>query len=293
MILDASEFFKTKYTTSRGQARTKTSGCPDPAPGLITRRRRMPRIKRWFPVNHNINRDPEVWVMRRQIGEKSFSIWMEFLSIADQNESELPGDYDQLIRSVSGTCQSTVAKVTAVYDYAISQGWIKSDPTPHIVKYWKYHKPREPQKSLLGSLPSEPSEPTLPNQTTNTRKEHAATPEGFAEFWVKYPKKKSKGDAEKAWRAAHIPVALLSVILEAIERARGSPDWLKNNGQFIPYPASWLRARGWEDEQVASGASEQWREKLRERLRLREEAENGRRQDHRKPTKSSRGTANG
>jgi hypothetical protein len=122
----------------------------------------MPRVKRWFPVNHNINRDPEVWVMRREIGEKSFSIWMEFLSIADQNESELPGDYDQLIRSVSGTCQSTVRTVTAVYQYAVSKAWIKSDPTPHIAKYWKYHIERDAKKNLIASLPSEPSEPSEP-----------------------------------------------------------------------------------------------------------------------------------
>jgi hypothetical protein len=124
----------------------------------------VPRVKRWFPVNHNINRDPEVWVMRRQIGEKSFSIWMEFLSIADQNESELPGDYDQLMRSVSGTCQSTVIKVRAVYHYAVSQGWIKSDPTLHIAKYWKYHIERDAKKNPTVSLPSEPSEPSEPKK---------------------------------------------------------------------------------------------------------------------------------
>ena len=27
-------------------------------------------------------------------------------------------------------------------------------------------------------------------------------------------------------------------------------DWLKDGGQFIPYPASWLRAARWEDEPV-------------------------------------------
>ncbi len=30
----------------------------------------MPRIKRWFPVSHDINADAEVWAMRKQIGEK-------------------------------------------------------------------------------------------------------------------------------------------------------------------------------------------------------------------------------
>ena len=129
----------------------------------------MPRIKRWFPVNHNINRDPEVWAMRREIGEKSLSIWLEFLSIADQNEGEIPGQYESLIRSVSGTCQAAVRTVTAVYEYALIKVWLKSEPTLHVVKYWNYHKQREPINPLLGSLPSEPSEPSYPSRHKNKK----------------------------------------------------------------------------------------------------------------------------
>lgn len=123
----------------------------------------MPRIKRWFPVNHNINRDPEVWVMRREIGEKSLSIWLEILSIADQNEGVVPGDYEALVRSISGTCQAATRTVRAVCQYALSKVWLQSEPTLHVAKYWNYHKVREPIKTphgnSTGPLPSEPSEP--------------------------------------------------------------------------------------------------------------------------------------
>lgn len=36
-----------------------------------------------------------------------------------------------------------------------------------------------------------------------------------------------------------------------IERAMTSEDWQKEGGKFIPYPATWLGARGWEDEIAA------------------------------------------
>jgi len=211
----------------------------------------MPRIKRWFPVNHNINRDPEVWVMRREIGEKSLSIWLEFLSIADQNEGHIPGDYDPLIRSVSGTCQATVRTVSAVYQYAISKVWLKSDPSLHIVKYWNYHKLREPQKPLLGSLPSDPSDPILTNPPIVPRKKTAAQPEGFAEFWNFYPKKKAKGTAEKAWNKINPDADLRKLIMAGVGRGRSSHEWLKQSGQFIPHPATWLRAKGWEDQGIS------------------------------------------
>jgi hypothetical protein len=70
----------------------------------------------------------------------------------------------------------------------------------------------------------------------------------FKEFWKAYPKKKSKGQAERTWKKIKADGALLGEMLEAIERAKQSRDWQKDGGQFIPHPATWLNARGWEDE---------------------------------------------
>jgi hypothetical protein len=39
-------------------------------------------------------------------------------------------------------------------------------------------------------------------------------------------------------------------MVSKIERAKTSDDWLKEGGKYIPYPASWLSARGWEDEET-------------------------------------------
>ena len=70
----------------------------------------------------------------------------------------------------------------------------------------------------------------------------------FDEFWKTYPKRKNKGDAEKVWRRLKPDAVLRATILAAVESAQQSEQWTKNNGQFIPYPASWLNAKGWEDE---------------------------------------------
>jgi hypothetical protein len=71
----------------------------------------------------------------------------------------------------------------------------------------------------------------------------------FERFWSVYPKKRNKGDALKAWRALKPGEELVTAILAAVERAKASVQWRKDEGQFIPYPATWLRARGWEDEE--------------------------------------------
>ena len=71
----------------------------------------------------------------------------------------------------------------------------------------------------------------------------------FDAFWISYPKKKSKGDAEKAWLAIKPNEHLADEILQAVERAKTSVQWQEQGGKFIPYPASWLRDKGWFDEQ--------------------------------------------
>ena len=70
----------------------------------------------------------------------------------------------------------------------------------------------------------------------------------FDAFWAAYPKKYSKGAAEKAWQAIDPGRELLETMLRKLAAAKACPDWTKESGQYIPYPATWLRARGWEDE---------------------------------------------
>ena len=70
----------------------------------------------------------------------------------------------------------------------------------------------------------------------------------FDQFWRLYPKKRSKGQAEKTWVKINPDDELYKQILSGLENAKKSLDWQKDNGQYIPYPSTWLNAKGWEDE---------------------------------------------
>lgn len=72
--------------------------------------------------------------------------------------------------------------------------------------------------------------------------------ESFGVFWNEYPKKKSKGQAEKAWEKLKPDYRLLKIILDKLKEAKESVEWKKDGGQFIPHPATWLNAKGWNDE---------------------------------------------
>jgi len=74
----------------------------------------------------------------------------------------------------------------------------------------------------------------------------------FDEFWAEYPKKRSKGQAEKTWVKIKPDEQLFEAIMTGLKRAKTSVDWTKNGGQYIPYPSTWLNAKGWEDEYTAT-----------------------------------------
>lgn len=76
--------------------------------------------------------------------------------------------------------------------------------------------------------------------------------ESFAVFWATYPKKKAKGDAERAWKK--IPHELIESVLNATKTLK--EKWVGRHTQYCPYPASWLNAKGWEDEDLTPTTQE-------------------------------------
>ena len=69
----------------------------------------------------------------------------------------------------------------------------------------------------------------------------------FERFWSVYPKKLAKGDARKAWAQTEAIRPDIDAVVKAILAQRHTDQWMRDNGQFIPYPATWLRAERWDD----------------------------------------------
>ena len=75
--------------------------------------------------------------------------------------------------------------------------------------------------------------------------------EEFLLFWDQYPKKISKPDAFKAFNRvskANTGAKLLELIIKDLKIRAKTADWLKEKGKYIPYPATYLNQRRWEDE---------------------------------------------
>lgn len=69
----------------------------------------------------------------------------------------------------------------------------------------------------------------------------------FEEFWTAYPRKTAKQAAFKKWCQINPDMDLVRKMLTAIEQQSKSAQWTKDEGQFIPHPATWLNQARWDD----------------------------------------------
>lgn len=76
----------------------------------------------------------------------------------------------------------------------------------------------------------------------------AAREDLFDNFWQNYPKKVGKQAAQKAWDKLKPDEKLVETMLLALENQNKSAQWLKDGGQYIPNPATWLNQERWNDE---------------------------------------------
>lgn len=110
-------------------------------------------------------------------------------------------------------------------------------------------KSEEKRKNPMGFSKPNQSEKS---QDKDKEKEKDSTPYSppqgaFDRFWSIYPKKVGKIAAKKAFERA-IRKTTLESLLTAIERQKCGSQWSRDNGRYIPNPATWLNQGRWEDE---------------------------------------------
>lgn len=96
------------------------------------------------------------------------------------------------------------------------------------------------------------SPPAATGRGARQTRQLTAEPAGFQEWWQRYPRKVAKAAALKSWKALAPSEALQATMHAALDVQRRSPQWMKDGGEFIPHPATWLSHKRWEDELVTA-----------------------------------------
>lgn len=204
---------------------------------------------------HDINRDPEMWDLCAQFGDKALRCWLEILSIADRNDGIVPGQLNSISTSVAWTIRCKTTRVQQMINTMTTTGWLHNDNGLRVVNWAKYHRTRVPNQP-----PSEPSEPSIPNLTIKNppnppkkrppkKQKEAVVDLVFERFWDQYPRKEKKQTAYKAWcvEAKHCK-EIQDAIFAALDWQIDQPQWLKDDGQYIPHPTTWLNQKRWDDK---------------------------------------------
>jgi len=69
----------------------------------------------------------------------------------------------------------------------------------------------------------------------------------FEKFWKIYPRKEKKEKVEIIWNKLKPTEKLFRTIYHDIERRKKTNEWMKNEGEFIPYPENYLYDCRWKD----------------------------------------------
>lgn len=202
------------------------------------------------------------------------SIYRDLLELYYDTEKPLTSDFDRLARrclvddndraamrdvlneffilSDDGYHNTRADREIAAYKRMAEGGkrgaekrWGKGDDSPPIATpsppHVKANANHEPE-----TINHEPI--TINQVKPNPTADKSASGDGFETFWLAYPKRKAKGDAEKAWAKIRDKPNTLPMILRALAWQTSSAAWEKDDGQFIPYPASYLNSKGWLDD---------------------------------------------
>ena len=70
----------------------------------------------------------------------------------------------------------------------------------------------------------------------------------FTAFWSSYPRKEAKQVAMKAFLKLKLGNGDLDKIMSALDAAKKTDQWQREDGKYIPHAATWLNQRRFEDE---------------------------------------------
>ena len=216
--------------------------------------------------DNSIKRKPNVYTINRDVlnfsSEKSSDNDVE---TGVKNTPALVKKVDQL--------NTTGVKNTPALVYKLHQTGVKITPYKNNINT------TDKNKYIYAHLGNE--QENFEEQNKNIEKENVAYPpsqeelqkdiakkeakklkeDRFSEFWQMYPRKTAKKKALQAWDKLKLTEELFTTIMSKLELFIKSEQWTKDNGQFIPYPATWLNGSRWEDELPKDKSSSQKAEK--------------------------------
>lgn len=125
---------------------------------------------------------------------------------------------------------------------------------------------QEKARAITSPPPPEPKHNDTPLAPKVKAKDKARYAVEFEKFWEIYPNRKAKPAAERAFIKAREEGTEAAVIFKAILDHAKTDQWVRDDGKYIPHPATFLNQKRWLDgptsaPKAAPAAGDVWSKK--------------------------------
>ena len=207
----------------------------------------------YFP--HMVTHGKTIYVLEAQWGNDGYAFWfklLELLGSADGHSYDCSNDSDwQYLRAKMGVPEE---KARDILNLLASIGAIDRDLWEGREIVWSENfidNLRELYSRRTVGLPTKPfcegaeSSAGIAKPNHEETEQHLRT---FNLFWAMYPNKKGKKTAMAKWLKIKPGKEIFGAIMAGLEEYKKSDQWQRDNGQYIPHPATFLNQERWNDE---------------------------------------------
>jgi hypothetical protein len=209
----------------------------------------------YFPHDSNAIHDEKSAFLLSKHGFVGYGIfWMFIEKMHETSDGNLK---NALLEGVAFQANIDITKLTSIFNTCVNVGLFVTDGTNYwservkknkeIMESKRNNRSIAGKKGMASRYHSYNNVITTPNKQKEIKGKEI---QGFEEFWLKYPYKANKPSALRAWNKINPDDSLKAQMFEAIEKSTKSENWLKEDGKYIPLPASWLNGHRWEDQIV-------------------------------------------
>jgi hypothetical protein len=208
----------------------------------------------------------EVWNRSQHSGSELLML-LAIADFSDDNGKAYPS-----VNTLSRKCRMSRRNVQYIINNLKGSGelsvGIKKGPPPKFPNLYRVNINAlkvQPIAQVKPSAHVQTSERTSAIQRTSDAQPIAHKPsviiknhqKGFSEFWNAYPNCKRKGSKNKCqsvWKKQNFESVAEQIIAHVTSMAN-SNEWMKDSGQYIPAPLTYLNQQRWDGAEVGTQAT--------------------------------------
>jgi hypothetical protein len=206
----------------------------------------------WIKVQKDTPDKPEVLAVAARLGIDPDAVTGKLIRIWSWFDTHTT---DGNALSVTFSFIDRMTGVTGFAEQVAMVGWLEQNGAMLTLPNFQNHNGETAKKRAQGKnrtekhrSNAESNAPSVTKASPEKRREEKNTNTLFDVFWTAYPNKVGKDAAKRAFDRRKPDDELFGQMMNALENQKTSDKWTKDNGQYIPNPATWLNQGRWKDE---------------------------------------------